>query len=48
MDHMCGSDDKEIELDQVIKNVVDQLIDENDNGPADKGLKKWFDDWCEQ
>ena len=45
MDQMCGSDDEEIDLDQVIKNVVDQLIDDSDNGPADKGLKKWFDEW---
>jgi hypothetical protein len=46
MDHMCGSDDKEIDLDQVIKSVVDQLTDESEPGPADKGLKKWFDEWC--
>jgi hypothetical protein len=46
MDHMCGSDDKEIDLDEVIKNVVDQLIDDSDNGPADKKLKDWFDEWC--
>jgi hypothetical protein len=45
IDQMCGSDDAEIELDQVINNVVAQLIDDSDHGPADKGLKKWFDDW---
>jgi hypothetical protein len=45
MDQMCGSDDEEIELDKLIQNVVDQLIDPDDNGPADKGLKKWFDEW---
>ena len=45
MDQMCGSDNAEIDLDQVIKNVVDQLIDTSDNGPADKGLEKWFDEW---
>jgi hypothetical protein len=46
MDQICGSDDAEIDLDQVIKNAVDQLIDASDNGPADKGLEKWFDEWC--
>lgn len=46
MDQMCGSGEEEIDLDQVIKNVVAQLIDAGDNGPADKGLKKWFDEWC--
>lgn len=46
MDQMCGSDDAELDLDQVVQNVVKQLIDSDDNGPADKGLEKWFDDWC--
>jgi hypothetical protein len=45
MDKMCGSDDKDMDLDKVIKKIVDQLIDESDNGPADKGLKKWFEEW---
>ncbi|HEX5602812.1 MAG TPA: hypothetical protein VFX63_09690, partial [Pyrinomonadaceae bacterium] len=45
MDEMCGSEYNERDLDQVIKNVVDQLIDKNDNGPADKGLEKWLDEW---
>ena len=45
MDQMCGSGDEEIDLDQVIKNVVDQLNDPSAPGAADKGLQKWFDDW---
>lgn len=45
MDQMCGSGDGEIDLDQVVNNVVDQLIDKSDNGPADKRLKEWFDEW---
>ena len=45
MDEMCGSKQDKLELDQVIKNVVDQLIDKSDNGPADKRLEKWFDEW---
>jgi hypothetical protein len=45
MDQMCGSDNEEMDLDQLIKRVVDQLIDANNNGPADKGLEKWFDKW---
>lgn len=47
MDQMCGSEYRELDLDEVIKNVVDQLIDTADNGPADKGLGKWFDEWCD-
>ena len=47
MDQMCGSDDEELDIDQVIKNVVAKLIDDSDKGPADKGLKEWFDDWCQ-
>jgi len=45
MDEMCGSEHDEMELDQVIKSVVDKLIDPDDHGPADKGLEKWFDEW---
>jgi hypothetical protein len=45
IDQMCGSDNKEIDLDQVIKHAVDQLIDGNDHEPADQGLKKWFEEW---
>ena len=45
MDQMCGSDDTAIDLDQVIEKVVAHLTDKSDNGPADKGLEKWFDDW---
>jgi len=44
MDQMCGSDDKNLDVDQVVQNVVYQLIDPSD-GSADKGLKKWFDEW---
>lgn len=46
MDQMCGSDDADLDFGQVIKSVVDQLTDESDNGPADKRLKEWFDEWC--
>ncbi|HSE18792.1 MAG TPA: patatin-like phospholipase family protein [Pyrinomonadaceae bacterium] len=45
MDEMCGSDYEQMDLDKVIDNVVDKLIDTSDNGPADKELKKWFDEW---
>lgn len=47
MDEMCGSQYDEQDLDQVIKGVVDQLIDKSDNGPADKALSKWYEEWCE-
>jgi hypothetical protein len=46
MDEMCGSEYDDMDLDEVIRNVVDQLVDTTDNGPADKGLEKWFDEWC--
>jgi hypothetical protein len=46
MDQMCGSDDKDLDLGQVIESVVAKLKDPEDHGPADKGLEKWFDDWC--
>jgi hypothetical protein len=45
MDEMCGSEYDELDLDQVIKNVVDQLIDTSPPGAADKGLEKWFGEW---
>ncbi len=45
MDRMCGSDNEDIDLDSVIKNVVDQLSDDSDNGPADRKLKNWFEEW---
>jgi len=45
MDEMCGSEYDELNLDQVIKNVVDQLTNTSDPGPADKGLAKWFEEW---
>ena len=46
MDQMCGSDNEELDLDQVIKNVVAKLTDASENEPADKGLEKWYDEWC--
>ncbi|HXQ38247.1 MAG TPA: hypothetical protein VN843_29850, partial [Anaerolineales bacterium] len=46
MDQMCGSGDDKLDFDQVIKSVVDQLIDPAAPGQADKGLQKWFDEWC--
>lgn len=45
MDQMCGSGEEELELDGLIKNVVAKLIDTSENGPADKGLEKWFKEW---
>lgn len=45
MDHMCGSDDRELDLDQVIDKVVEQLIDASNNGPADPKLTEWFKEW---
>ena len=45
MDQMCGSGEEPLELEDLIKNVVAKLIDTSDNGPADKGLEKWFNEW---
>ena len=45
MDQMCGPGDDGLDLDQVIKSVVDQLTDPSAPGAADKGLEKWFDEW---
>lgn len=45
MDQMCGSENEELDLDKVIDKVVEKLIDESDNGPADPKLKEWFAQW---
>ena len=45
MDQMCGSDEEKLELGEVIEKVVKQLSDPADNGPADKDLTKWYDEW---
>lgn len=46
MDQMCGSDNDPLTLDQVIQNVVAQLTDKEDGGPADPKLMEWYEDWC--
>ena len=45
MDQMCGSDNDPLDLDKVIKHVVDKLTDPSDDGPADAKLKDWFAQW---
>ena len=46
MDQMCGSENDELELEKVIDKVVKQLTDPADNGPADKDLTKWYEEWA--